>query len=185
MTTVLCPYCGQSALLADPWSAPGFTCPHCQRGVTFSQPVASRESQSFAVVPADPRRKRDRSKTANQSTGVLLIVAILIAALVGVVALSWTILHTIKDETPEERHDRERVKQIIDRYVDSHSEAIRTEAELATMSSLDPQPELRKSRQKHLQEMKERMDVSDQEYQKIVAKYPSWGMSKDLKSRLP
>lgn len=48
MPAVTCPFCRNSAILPEPWTAPGYTCPHCGATVAIALPP------SVPVAPTSP-----------------------------------------------------------------------------------------------------------------------------------
>lgn len=60
MPVVSCPYCTNPVSLPTPWTAPAYTCPHCQRTVatssapSYQQPQIQPQVQTFSPPPPPP-----------------------------------------------------------------------------------------------------------------------------------
>src|SRR5262245_42024681 len=71
MPVVACPYCGNAVSLPDPWTAPGFTCPHCHSTVAIGAPAPAPPppESPFETDDVPTRARRVRTEYRGREVG--------------------------------------------------------------------------------------------------------------------
>jgi hypothetical protein len=81
--TYACPYCSRPTLLPAPWTAPGFTCAHCQQTVLVAVPVVvpvepPDPSEDPGDEPAPDADGRHRNRTRARLTPFALVAGVIV-----------------------------------------------------------------------------------------------------------